>query len=144
MGTQCNVIWLRILGTVPNKCALYQPISLKYCWEEGFPFSAKHGDQRGPTSFIKAVSQAKSFSFSRKIKRTAIARVKTAGESKNLGGRRYGFSSCCQQSRQLWFQTLYLWSDLQRSHSLYLEQVCSALLKIGFLIVLCSSFPIVR
>lgn len=41
MGAQCNVIWLRILGTVPNKCVLYQPISLKYCWEEGFPFSAK-------------------------------------------------------------------------------------------------------
>lgn len=82
MGAQCNAIWLTILGTVPNKCVLYRPISLKYCCEEGFPFSAKGElgiDQRGHTSFIKVVSQAKCFCLSRKIKRTLITRVRTAG-----------------------------------------------------------------
>lgn len=41
MGAQCNVILLRILGTVPNKCVLCKPVSWKYCCEECLPFPAK-------------------------------------------------------------------------------------------------------
>lgn len=40
MGAQCNVIWLMVLGTVPNKCVLFELILWSYCCEECFTFPA--------------------------------------------------------------------------------------------------------
>lgn len=56
MGAQCNVIWLTILGTVPNKCALSAHL-IEVLLGRKFPFfcqrRARHVIKEDPHLLLK-------------------------------------------------------------------------------------------